>query len=267
MNPTLQATIRRKPVSIRRPDWHAAASPSREAEDCLERTFSAPAEEKVSFLVNGMYLIDRHRILEWEPADGRVAEGLEALGHRVEAAGAGTGRGTRPGGGLPSGAFDRAMRLSRALGHGGEEEDRGWLKAMRRALRPGGLLVFHVLDRDRAWSLVEASGRPDSQGRDARFGFDPVAGKVTLKIRHAGATEEGPCRRSEASVTAYNLGGVRAMLAEAGLELERAYGDWSAGGLEEAGARTGRILVVASKPRVGAGRKGRGRARAAGRGL
>jgi hypothetical protein len=267
MNPTVKATIRRKTVPVRRPDWHAAAFPSREAGDCLERTFAAPAEETISFLVNGMYLFDRHRILEWEPADAGVAEGLERLGHRVVAEGAGAGRGSRPGGGLPSGAFDRAMRLSRALGYGGEEEDRAWLKAMRRALRPGGLLVFHALDRDRAWSLVEAPGRAGSPGTEARFGFDPGSGKVTLKLRHAGETEDGPRGRSEASVTAYNLGGVRAMLAEAGLELERAYGGWNAGSLEEEGARTGRILVVASKPRVGAGRNGRGRARAAGRGL
>jgi hypothetical protein len=275
MHPSPQTANRRRPAPVRRPDRRAADSGSREAEACLDRDFAAPLDERISFLVNGLYLFDRHRILEWEPSDPGVAERLEAQGHRVSSAGPAMGRGSRPGGALPAGAFDRAMFLSRAIGHAGDEEDRGWLKAMRRALRPGGLLLFHALDRDRAWSLVRSLGGAagtDGAGRDpgpaaeTRAGFDPSTGKVTVKLRIMDVSgADAPPGRSEASITAYNLGSIRAMLAGAGLELERAYGDWSAGSLEEAGARTGRILVVASKPRVGAGRNGRGRARAAGR--
>lgn len=216
---------------------HADVPAPTRAEDWLEAPFRPGQEELLSFLVNGMCLIGSHRLLAWEGVEEAVARELEAQGHRVDAAGPGSPPAA------PAGAYDRAFRVARALGHGGDEADRNWLASMHKALRPGGLLLFHVLDRDRAWSLVDGFGEAEGTGA----AFDPRGGWVTVRIRPGEDTPRGGASR--ASVKAYNLGDVSRLLEEAGFALERAYGGWQGGSPEEAGAGTGRILVVASKPR------------------
>lgn len=257
MNPTLQAARpldgHARPFRAIQPDYTpVAAKAMSPAEAALEGPFQPPLGDLISFLVNGLCLIGSHRLLEWESADAGIAAALEDLGHRVT-------RG--PGPDAAAGSFDRAMLVSRAFGYGGDEADRLWLKAMHRALQPGGLLLFHVLDRDRAWSLVRdflaqaGPGMEGGEGRKADIAFDPGTGKVTARIRPAGFHGGSPVRSGRAaSVRAFNLGEIRALLAETGFTLERAYGDWQGGALEDAGERTGRILVTASKNR----RPGRG---------
>jgi hypothetical protein len=207
------------------------------AEACLEEPFKGALEDRLSFLVNGFWLIGRHRIREYEAADPALADGLRALGHEVETRGGGADSGEAAG-------HDRAMLISRALGYAGDGDPVARLKAMQRALRPGGLILFHVLDRDRAWSLVR-----DFTSREGAAGiaFDPRSGEVTVRIRPMEGTEAAPGGRQ--AVRTFNLGEVGALLGAAGLKLERAYGGWSGGSVEEEGELTGRILVVASKPR------------------
>lgn len=271
MNPTLQAF---KPSDRaigafrpNRPDFSPVAPKAMSqapAEAALERAFRPANPELVSFLVNGLYLIGSHRILEWDSRDAGIAEDLEALGHRVTAASASS---LAPPLDLAAGSFDRAMLVSRAFGYGGDEADRLWLKTMHQALQPGGLLLFHVLDRDRAWSLVRdfpGQAGQGAAGTKADAAFDPASGKVTARIRPGHVEGGGPSPAGRpVSVRAFNLGELRALLAATGFTLERAYGDWQGGGLEEAGERTGRILAVASKnrrmnrkTRSGAGRRG-----------
>lgn len=269
-NLTLAESGKTKPEADFTPVRDSALPPLTPAEALLEAPFRPSREDLLSFLVNGLYLIGRHRVLEWEGGSGTAGGDLEALGHAV----------SRGGPGLPpppAGAYDRAFLARRAFGHAGDEADRLWLRAMRRALRPGGLLLFHAFDRDRAFGLAEslsaASGRTqggeaggaDGYAGGAAFAFDPRTGRLTAKLRPsvetafgagippagapagAAATRGLPCLR--ASVRAFNLGELRTLLEESGFELERAYGDWQGGALESAGARTGRLLVVASRKR------------------
>lgn len=259
------------------------------AEALLEAPFRPSPEELLSFLVNGLCLIGGQRVLEWDAGPGSPAAALEALGHAVTAAGPG----------LPpprAGGFDRAFRARRAFGYGGDESDRLWLKTMFRALQPGGLLLFHVFDRDRAFGHAErlaADQRPAAgpgpgaaEGLAAAgFDFDPRTGRLTARIRSwdvtgggaegrerkgpgaetgtkavtkAGMGARGPAGCLRASVRAYNLAELRTLLEESGFALERAYGDWTGGAPETAGARTGRLLVVATKRRRNRVRAARG---------
>ncbi|HLP39988.1 MAG TPA: hypothetical protein VK465_00655 [Fibrobacteria bacterium] len=231
------------------------AGPMDAARACLEDPFRPVRKELASFLVNGLYLFGPSRILEWEPRDGTAAEDLKAAGHAVEYAGAG---GAPP----PAGRFDRAMLVSRALGYRDEETDGRWLATMHRALRPGGLLLFPVFDRDRAWSLAgglraeAARLRGGTEGGRADFAFDPATGNVTARIRSVKYTgTDGKFAggmpapsRGASSVRAFNLTELGSLLAGAGFALERAYGTWAGGGLSGKEG-SGRILVVAAKPR------------------
>jgi hypothetical protein len=238
----------RKPAGLAHHPRALRRSASGEADSALralEAGFSTGTSTQVSFLINAFYLVGEHRVLEWLPEGNEVADELVRLGHRVAAPGAARGaRGTRAGGGGPrGGGFDRAMFLSRAFGHLGEAENAAWLKAMYRALRPGGLLLFHVIDRDRAWQLVDRIGAEGGARLEA--GFDPGSGRVSVRA-HAEGPQASP---SQVSAQAYNLAEIRGLLGAAGFALERAYGDWEGGNVAEGGAATGRMIIVAAKPR------------------
>lgn len=173
------------------------------------------------------------------------------------------------------GGETRMVQLERAIGFADQETDLDWLRSMRRDLAPGGLLCFHAWDRDRAWGR---SGSDTARLGEREYAierrFDPRDGRVRVSLRgsdgdrpfgagsakgwsdrvgEAGLSPAMPGEKplGTASVRAYNLAEIEAMLQTSGLRLERAYGDWTGGNPEESGARTGRLIIVASKPRGG----------------
>jgi len=224
------------------------------AERTLEKPFAPEPGILASFLINALYLVGNHRILAEGGLDPEVTGVLTRIGHRVDAGG------SVPPRSAAGGKHDRAVAAVRALGYGSDAETLDWLRNMRKTLAPGGLLAFHVFDRDRAWNLV-GEGLPAGDdghrthagmGIRARTAFDPATGRVSVRLtRLPGAAGSLPACGLESSVRAYNLLEVRGLLASAGFGLERAYGDWDGSGPEEGGARTGRLIVVASKRRVG----------------
>lgn len=251
------------------PDTLTAAQKSawqgRIVEACLENGFLPDSATLVSFLVNAMYLFGDHGIKAYGGAPEGVEAELTRLGHGVAAGPWGretrsVARGSRRADGrrtanAPQGRHDRAILLARAFGRpedGGSDADfAGRLRAIRRDLRPGGLVCFHVFDRDRVWSLAgDRTVERDGAKARIRMGFDPVTGLISARLKD----DPGPggpapaCGRSSA-VKAWNLAEIRALLRSAGLELERAYGDWDGRSPEAAGADTGRLIIVAAKPR------------------
>lgn len=267
---TISTAMRLQPAPAAGQDHSPVAegAPRREdwAELCLERPFAPESGALASFLINAACLVGNHRILAEGGLDPEVTEALTRMGHRVDAAGPAAPR-TDAGG-----RHDRAVSVARALGYGSDAETLAWLRNMRKTLAPGGLLVFHVLDRDRAWNLVGESapaadgGSPAGSGAPrVRTGFDPATGRFSIRSIRARGTaaprEARPACGPEASVRAYNLLEIGGLLEAAGFALDRAYGDWDGSGPAEGGARTGRLIIVAGKPRVR--RRPRSRARTA----
>jgi hypothetical protein len=241
------------------------------AEQCLEGAFLPDRDTLVSFLVNALYLFGDQGIAAYGGLPEGVEEELSRLGHKVahgrylragrETRDAGLPRraGTLPQG-LREGARDRALFLAQAFGRGGDAEILETLRAMRRTVRPGGLVCFHVFDRDRAWSRVgEMSVGTDGGQAKVRLGFEPDTGRITARVAQAkdaaedaipGRLRYAPGNLGYAAVKAWNLGEIRILLRSAGLQLERAYGDWDGGSPEASGAATGRLILVAARPRV-----------------
>jgi hypothetical protein len=248
------------------------------AEQCLEGSFLPDRETLVSFLVNALYLFGDQGIAAY----GGLPEGVEAelarLGHKVaHGRYLRAGRETRDAGmphragtlpqGLREGARDRALFLAQTFGRGGDAEIMETLRAMRRTVRPGGLVCFHIFDRDRAWSLVgkksvRMGGENGGEKADVRLGFEPETGRITARVSRPndpvperpdatpGKLGFAPGNLGFAALKTWNLGEIRSLLRTAGLQLERAYGDWDGGSPESSGAATGRLIVVAARPRV-----------------
>lgn len=247
------------------------------AEQCLEGSFLPGRDTLVSFLVNALYLFGDQGIAAYGGLPDGVEAELARLGHKVaHGRYLRAGRETRDAGmphragtlpqGLREGARDRALFLAQSFGRGGDAEIMETLRAMRRTVRPGGLVCFHVFDRDRAWSLVgEKSVRMGDAEVEVRLGFEPETGRITARVAQAkhpvpGSLGYAPGNLGSAAVKAWNLGEIRILLRAAGLHLERAYGDWEGGSPESSGAATGRLILVAARPRVARPRVARSRA-------
>ena len=194
--------------------------------EALDADHPADTQTLVSFLVNALYLFGGQTVAAPGVPMG-VTDELTRLGHRI----AGSA-------GKSPGRLDRVF-LPESLGRADDPAE--CLRALRRALRPGGLLCFHVLDRDRAWERTGSRSIRDG-GAEARVDFDPANGRLIARARSEISGAIGPA----ASVRTWNLGEVQGLLRTTGLELERAYGDWEGGA---PGGSSGRLIVVAAKPR------------------
>ena len=210
--------------------------------EALDADNPADTRTLVSFLVNALYLFGGQAVAAPGVPAGVTAE-LTRLGHRIGGFPEGEAGTGRESGQRSPGRLDRVF-LPENLGRA--DEPAGRLRALRRALRPGGLLCFHLLDRDRAWE--KTGSRPLRAGpaggafAEARVDFDPASGRLIARARSETTLAKGPA----ISVQTWNLGEVKGLLQATGLELERAYGDWEGGA---PGGSAGRLIVVAAKPR------------------
>jgi SAM-dependent methyltransferase len=141
-------------------------------------------------------------------------------------------------------SFDVALNLFSSLGYLGDEDDTRVLAEIARTLRPGGRLVIDIAHRDR---LVR--GFRDSDWRLLGGGrllleqhtFDPVAGVVQMTETLVPA--DGQRESRTLSLRVYSATELTGMLARAGFEETRCYGDLDGGAF---GLDT-RLVVVARR--------------------
>ncbi len=235
----------------------------------LEPVYPAEMETLVSFLVNALYLFGGQSLAVPGGAPEGVTAELTRLGHRVRTGlPLGSGRQGRSGAegarragqgsnGNASGNTGGQAQADRifvphALGQGSDAEILASLRGLRGSLRPGGLVCFHVFDRDRAWERAGSrNARVDGIEARLRVEFDPASGRLSARATPAGearAVFRNPALAlASTSVKTWNLGELAGLLRSAGLVLERAYGDWEGG--SPGHTASGRLIVVAARPR------------------
>jgi len=190
------------------------------------------------------------RVLDLACGFGRIANRLALLGHRVtgveyqagflEIARADAERNDllrpRPRGWVEytqgdmrniqySETFDRAIMMFNSFGYFTDEENLGVLRGIARALKPGGLLGFDIANRDGVLNDFHPHYVSEKEGNLLinRFSFDVLTGRLRkdrIVIRN-GARRDRPF-----TIRLYSVTEMRALLAEAGLELEEVYAEW-----------------------------------------
>jgi SAM-dependent methyltransferase len=140
--------------------------------------------------------------------------------------------------------FDVVMLLFTAFGYFSDEENLQVLINTRKALKPGGLLIFDSLNRDtllkemRPYFVVEKEGNMMID----RLSFDSLQGRFYNKrvVFRDGVRKDKPF-----FVRLYNPNEIKILLKQAGLELHHIYDGWE---VKEYSSDTHRMVVIARKP-------------------
>lgn len=219
------------------------------------------SDRQVGFLTRELDLTAPLRILDLACGFGRHANRLAALGHEV------TGIDLMPGfleiarddaasrgvsvtyvqGDMREidfqEAFDLVLLLFTAFGYFDDAQNLRVLENVRRALRPGGRLVFDINNRDVLVKRLLPYIVYD-KGEDLmidRTTFDSGTGRMKndrIVIR------DGQRKDLPYTVRLYNPTEIRSLLGQAGFSQVRLYGNWDGDPLT---SESGRIIIVAEK--------------------
>ena len=142
-------------------------------------------------------------------------------------------------------SFDVALNLFTSFGYIADEaEDQAALRAMARALRPGGRLLMDLLNRE--WLVRHFQPRYRETTAlgvvSNHLTFDLETGRLRNVRRFR---KDGRPRSLAIEFRVYTLAEMVRMLREAGLAFQRAYGNFAGAAY---GMDTFRMIIVASKP-------------------
>jgi SAM-dependent methyltransferase len=144
------------------------------------------------------------------------------------------------------GGYDAALNWFSSFGYFEDDDNRRCLQALHDALRPGGVLLMEMHDRDALVARIAAAGEPVSvveAGDDLivdRARFDPVAGRAHTERL---VVRDGRLRRTAFSVRMPTFPELRGWLEEAGFSEVRALDEH--GAPFASGAR--RLVVLATR--------------------
>jgi len=145
--------------------------------------------------------------------------------------------------------FDLAVNLFTSFGYFGDEDDeRQVVGGIERALRPGGELVIDFLNAARTVAELVPAERTERGG----IGFDITRevkeGTIVKTITVDDPRRDGgaPRPRFQERVRALDAGTLHGYLRDAGLRIERRYGDYALGPFRP--ETSDRLILVARKP-------------------
>jgi SAM-dependent methyltransferase len=142
------------------------------------------------------------------------------------------------------GEFDYVLLLFTAFGYFTDTENLQVLQNACKALVPGGRLVFDVQNRDVFLKTMPPFFVMEKENNLMidRMTFDSLNGRSVNKriVIRDGVRKDKPF-----SIRLYNPNEIHALLAQAGLVLERLYADWQG---SELTSESRRMVVIARKP-------------------
>lgn len=218
-------------------------------------------QQQLDFLVRELELHDPQTILDLACGFGRHANPLAALGHRVigvdltpgfleiaerEAKGLGVQVDYRQEDMRlldASEEFDRVLLLFTAFGYFEDDENLRVLQNIARALKPAGMLIFDIQNRDaflKDFLPFHVSEKEGNLMID-RHTFDSLTGRLhnqRIVIR------DGMRRDKPFFVRLYNPSEIQALLSEAGLEMTRIFGGWDGSPIS---SDSRRMVIIAKK--------------------
>ncbi len=143
--------------------------------------------------------------------------------------------------------FDRVMLLFTAFGYFSDAENLQVLVNIRKALKPGGLLIFDMPNRDAMLKDMRPSFVVEKDGNLMvdRLSFDGLTGRwINRRI----VIRDGIRKDKPFFVRLYNPSELKLLLTQAGLELSHLYSGWEA---KEYSSDSHRLVVIAQKPHQG----------------
>lgn len=145
--------------------------------------------------------------------------------------------------------FDVALNLFTSFGYfGAEEDERRVLAGIRRALRPGGELVIDFLNAARTVAELVPEERTERAGVTF-YVTRELSGRTivkTIEVDDPGRPAGRPRPRFQERVRALSADTLRGYLRDAGLPVERCYGDYALNPFRP--DVSDRLILVARKP-------------------
>lgn len=139
--------------------------------------------------------------------------------------------------------FDRVLLLNTVFGIFNDDDSLALLIQIHRALRPGGLLCFDVVNRD----TILVDFQPDSvQEKDGNFlrdrlTFDPKTGRMWNRRVYVRSGHE---TAAPFSLRLFNYTELAGMLTNVGFAIQSAFGNWEA---DPFTADSKKIVIVAQR--------------------
>jgi len=232
-------------------NWYEKAF-QREYLDLYYNRDDKSAKAEPEFAVGALGLQEKSRILDIACGGGRHARALEALGHDVVgldlssdllAAADGVTRVRGDMRALPfEGSFDAATSFFTSFGYFDEEGNRAVLRTAASALRPGGVYMLDFLNA----IVVRTTLKPESE--DTRDGTTYKArrrvedGRI---VKDVVIERDGETLGYTESVRLYIHNELIGMLAQAGLDAVKSYGDFDG---SDYTTDAPRCIIVARRP-------------------
>jgi SAM-dependent methyltransferase len=140
--------------------------------------------------------------------------------------------------------FDCVMLLFSAFGYFKDEENQKVMINLEKALKPGGIVIFDTLNRDEFLKEMRPFFVMEKEGNlmiDRTY-FDSLQGRLYNKriVFRDGVRKDKPL-----FTRLYNPQEIKALVTQAGLELQNLYGGWDG---SEFSSGSHRMVVIARKP-------------------
>jgi len=147
--------------------------------------------------------------------------------------------------------FDAALCIFTSMGHYGESGDLAVLRAVRRVVRPGGIFVLEMGDRDYVLRNYESAGvsraTPDIELRERRrFDWEHSVVHSTWEFYRGRGRSKRKVLTQEITVRLYSLHELRSLFERAGWRYVRSYGSLTT--LEPVSLRSHRLVVIGRRP-------------------